>query len=113
LNSVGEEEPPSSIESELERTEMSECVQRSLATLPDDYRVALLLQDGNGLSNPEITELLGYSLATAKIRVHRARKRLRETFDAACVVGADERGVLVCESQRLDAVGGLGSKNRI
>jgi RNA polymerase sigma-70 factor (ECF subfamily) len=113
LNSVGEEEPPSSIGSELERTEMSECVQRALATLPDDYRVALLLQDGNGLSNPEITELLGYSFATAKIRVHRACKRLRETFDAACVVGADERGVLVCESQRLDAVGGLGSKNRI
>lgn len=98
--SADEEGPPSSIGFPLEQMEMSACVQRALATLPDSYRVALLLHDGRGLSNPEIAELLGCSLATAKIRVHRARKRLRETFEAACVVTADERGVLVCESQR-------------
>ena len=82
---------------------MSECVQRGLATLPDDYRVALLLHDGHDVSNPEIAELLGCSLATVKIRVHRARKQLREIFDAACVVSTDERGVVVCESQVEDA----------
>jgi RNA polymerase sigma-70 factor (ECF subfamily) len=101
--STSEEEPPSSIGSALEQTEMSECVQRALATLPDDYRVALLLHDGHDLSNPEIADLLGCSLATVKIRVHRARKHLRETFDAACVVATDERGVVVCESQLEDA----------
>jgi RNA polymerase sigma-70 factor (ECF subfamily) len=100
--SASKDELPPSIESPLEQTEMSECVQRALATLPDDYRVALMLHDAHSLSNPEIAELLGCSLATAKIRVHRARKRLRETFEAACVVAPDERGVLVCESQRLD-----------
>lgn len=81
---------------------MSECVQRALGSLPDDYRVALMLHDGRGLSNPEIAELLGCSLATVKTRVHRARNRLREVFDAACVVAPDERGVLICESQRSD-----------
>jgi len=100
---ASEGEPASSIESELEQTEMSECVQRALATLPDDHRVALLLHDGHDLSNPEIAELLGCSLATVKIRVHRARKQLRETFDVACVVSTDERGVVVCESQVQDA----------
>ena len=99
---TGEEGLFSPIGSELEQLEMSECVQRALGTLPDDYRVALLLHDGHGLSNPEIAELLDCSLATAKIRVHRARKRLRETFDTACVVATDERGVVVCESQRPD-----------
>jgi RNA polymerase sigma-70 factor (ECF subfamily) len=91
--------PPSLLESALERSEMSECVRGYLATLPDDYRVAILLHDAHGLSNPEIAELLGCSLATAKIRVHRARARLRETLNAACSFDVDERGVLVCDPQ--------------
>ena len=81
----------------LEQSEMSECVQGYLAALPDDYRVAILLHDAHGLSNPEIAELLGCSLATAKIRVHRARARLRETLATACSFEIDQRGVLVCD----------------
>jgi RNA polymerase sigma-70 factor (ECF subfamily) len=81
----------------LAALEQSECVQGYLAKLPDDYRIAILLHDAHGLSNPEIAELLGCSLATAKIRVHRAPARLRETLDAACSFEVDERGVLVCD----------------
>ena len=66
---------------------------------PDDYRIAILLHDAHGLSNPEIADLLGCSLATAKIRVHRARGRLRETLATACSFEIDERGVLVCDPQ--------------
>ena len=91
----GERQP--SLLDALEQSEMSECVQGYLAALPDDYRIAILLHDAHGLSNPEIAELLGWSLATAKIRVHRARARLRETLDAACSFEIDERGVLVCD----------------
>ena len=91
--------PPSLLEAALESSEMSECVQGYLAALPDDYRIAILLHDANGLSNPEIAQLLGCSLATAKIRVHRARARLRETLSAACSFETDERGVLVCDPQ--------------
>jgi RNA polymerase sigma-70 factor, ECF subfamily len=91
--------PPSLLEAALESAEMSACVQGYLAALPDDYRIAILLHDAHGLSNPEIAELLGCSLATAKIRVHRARVRLREMLAAACSFGIDERGVLVCEPQ--------------
>ena len=91
--------PPSLLEAALESAEMSACVQGYLATLPDDYRVAILLHDAHGLSNPEIAELLDCSLATAKIRVHRARVRLRETLAAACSFEIDERGVLVCDPQ--------------
>lgn len=90
------ERQPSLLEA-LEQSEMSECVHGYLAQLPDDYRIAILLHDVHGLSNPEIAELLGCSLATAKIRVHRARARLRETLDAACSFEIDERGVLVCD----------------
>jgi len=93
------ERPPSLLEGALESSEMSACVQGYLAALPDDYRIAILLHDAHGLSNPEIAELLGCSLATAKIRVHRARARLREALDAACNFEIDERGVLVCDPQ--------------
>jgi RNA polymerase sigma-70 factor, ECF subfamily len=93
------EHPPTLLEGALESSEMSDCVQGYLAALPDDYRVAILLHDAHGLSNPEIAELLGCSLATAKIRVHRARTRLRETLSTACTFEIDERGVLVCDPQ--------------
>ena len=92
-------QPPPLLESALESSEMTACVQGYLAALPDDYRVAILLHDAHGLSNPEIAELLGCSLATAKIRVHRARARLRETLSSACTFEIDERGVLVCDPQ--------------
>ena len=91
------ERPASLIEAALERSEMSECVQGYLVKLPDDYRVAIFLHDVYGLSNPEIADLLGCSLPTAKIRLHRARRRLREALASACTFELDERGVLVCE----------------
>jgi RNA polymerase sigma-70 factor (ECF subfamily) len=93
------ERPPTLLEGALESAEMSACVQGYLAALRDDYRIAILLHDAHGLGNPEIAELLGCSVATAKIRVHRARARLRETLAAACSFEIDERGVLVCEPQ--------------
>ena len=95
--------PPTLLEDALESSEMSECVQAYLAALPDDYRVAILLHDAHGLSNPEIAELLGCTLATAKIRVHRARARLRQTLSAACTFEVDQRGELVCYRQPLTA----------
>lgn len=81
----------------MEQQEMSACVQQYLLDLPDPYRAALLLHDVEGLTNPEIAEMLGISLATVKIRLHRARTRLRAALDQACSFSQDDRGVLVCE----------------
>ncbi len=84
------------IEEALERSEMSACIQSYLEGLADDYRVAILLHDVNGLTNPEVARVVGCSLPTAKIRVHRAHERLRETLQGACDFHIDDRGVLVC-----------------
>lgn len=81
----------------MEQREMSGCVQRYLAELPDTYRAAILLHDEAGMTNPEIAEMLGVSVATVKIRVHRARERLGAILSASCTFSADERGVLICE----------------
>lgn len=84
------------IEEALERSEMSECIQGYLHALPDDHRVAILLHDVHGLTNPEVSAVVGCSLPTAKIRVHRAHERLRSTLQGACDFHFDDRGVLVC-----------------
>ena len=81
----------------IDQGEMSSCVREYIEALPDTYRAAILLHDVEGLSNPEIARLLGVSLATAKIRVHRARKKLREALGRGCDFSRDERGVFVCE----------------
>lgn len=81
----------------LEQKEMSACVQRYVADLPDSHRAVILLHDAVGMTNPEIAEMLGVSLATVKIRVHRARQKLGEVLRGACSFSADERGVLICE----------------
>jgi RNA polymerase sigma-70 factor (ECF subfamily) len=84
------------IEEALERSEMSECIQSYLQGLGDDYRVAILLHDVHGLTNPQVAAVVGCSLPTAKIRVHRAHERLRDTLRGACDFHFDDRGVLVC-----------------
>lgn len=92
--------PGPSPQTTAERSEMSACVDRHLASLPDDYRVALLLHDGHGgLTNPQIAAQVQCSVATVKIRVHRARARLRAALTGACDFGADDRGELVCEQR--------------
>jgi RNA polymerase sigma-70 factor (ECF subfamily) len=81
----------------MEQQEMSGCVQRYLAELPDTYRAAILLHDEAGMTNPEIAGMLGVTVATVKIRVHRAREKLRAMLNSSCSFSADERGVLICE----------------
>jgi RNA polymerase sigma-70 factor (ECF subfamily) len=81
----------------MEQKEMSTCVQEYLMGLSDSYRAVILLHDAEGLTNPEIAEMLGDSLATIKIRLHRARAKLREALARACSFSTDERGVFVCE----------------
>ena len=86
-----------SLQQVIERNDMSACVQRYLEGLPDSYRAVILLHDLDGLTGPEIAEALDLSLATVKIRLHRARRRLQAQLEAGCTFSHDERDVLVCE----------------
>ena len=85
------------LDSLLSRSEMSDCVQRYIDELSDSYRAVILLHDLEELTNPEIAELLGCSLETVKIRLHRARGKLRAALDTACSFSRDEENILVCE----------------
>jgi RNA polymerase sigma-70 factor (ECF subfamily) len=87
----------------MEQREMSTCVQEFIAALPESYRAVILLHDVQGLTNPEIAEMLDLSLATVKIRLHRARKKLRAALDTGCSLASDERGVKTCERKRRES----------
>jgi RNA polymerase sigma-70 factor (ECF subfamily) len=93
---------PSSPEQLATCSEMSACVQEFVQGLPPDHRAVLVLKDLQGLKNREIAEVLDCSLATVKIRLHRARTKLREALDAGCDFSHDERNVFVCEPKEVD-----------
>lgn len=81
----------------VQQAEMSECVQRYVASLSDPYKAVLLLHDADGLTAEEIARLLHLPLTTVKMRLHRARRKLESALKKACAFGRDERGVFICE----------------
>jgi RNA polymerase sigma-70 factor, ECF subfamily len=84
----------------VERRQSDACVQRCMDTLPAAYRQAVALHDMAGLTSREIATLLGVSVATVKIRLHRGRARLRSTVERHCDLYRDERNVLACRHRR-------------
>ena len=52
-----------------------------LQALPFELRAPLVLRDHEGLSNGEVAEALGLTLAATKSRIHRARMQLRAALD--------------------------------
>jgi RNA polymerase sigma-70 factor (ECF subfamily) len=60
------------------RRELAEALGRAVRDLPHDYRVVWLMRDAEGLSTQETAEALQISLSNVKMRLHRARLRLRQ-----------------------------------
>jgi RNA polymerase sigma-70 factor (ECF subfamily) len=58
--------------------EFSEVLDRALAQLPPEWRVAVVLRDLEGLSTSEAAEIAGVRQAAFKSRLHRGRIQLRE-----------------------------------
>jgi RNA polymerase sigma-70 factor (ECF subfamily) len=63
------------------REEVCVEVRKAIASLPEPYRVALVLRDIEGLSNEELAQALSVTVNAAKIRVHRARQALRTLLE--------------------------------
>jgi RNA polymerase sigma-70 factor (ECF subfamily) len=61
-----------------ERAVDREALELALRSLPPSMRSAVVLKDVYGLSCREIGEQLGVSEGAVKVRLHRARKRLKE-----------------------------------
>ncbi len=57
---------------------IDERVVAAIDELPDEFRVAVVLSDLEGLSYQEVADLMGIPVGTVKSRLFRARKRLQE-----------------------------------
>jgi RNA polymerase sigma-70 factor, ECF subfamily len=85
------------IEDRIIVEEMNACVRGVIDSLPEDYRAALILHDLEGLSAHDTARICGCSLATAKVRIHRARLRLRQALKRECELYRDSEDVLRCD----------------
>lgn len=86
-----------STEQRLIRSEMNGCIREIIQTLPEQYRSVIVLSELEGLKDSEIAEILGLTLQTAKMRLHRARAKLRKELAAACVFYRDEQNEFACD----------------
>lgn len=64
----------------LERQEVRHLLQDAIAALPDSYRTVFLLRDVDELSTNEAAQVLNISVASLKVRLHRARMMLQKSL---------------------------------
>ncbi len=90
------------VEGQVFRKEMHDCIQDYINSLPETYRTVIVLSELEGFSNHEIAEILGVPLSTVKIRLHRARERLKKALEANCGPEWVEGNEYVPELKRSD-----------
>lgn len=61
-----------------EHRELIGLIKNALEEVPHDLREAFVLREYNGLSYQEISEIIGESMDVVKVRIFRAKKKLRE-----------------------------------
>lgn len=91
-------------EEELIEAEMSSCIRGYIDSLPEEHRAVILLHDLQGFTNPEIAKITGTTVENVKIRLHRARRKMKEVFSSRCSFYRDERNVLRCVQKEEDDV---------
>lgn len=62
----------------INKMEMGEILNMGLDALPENYKEVIVLKEVMGFSYQEIADTLGVSLPLIRIRIHRAKARLRE-----------------------------------
>lgn len=95
MDAVADPGPPQ--DKQLIRKEMNECIKGIVDGLPESYRTVLILSDLEELTNSEIAGILDISLETVKIRLHRARARLKKELAHHCSFYRDDRNEFACD----------------
>jgi len=63
---------------QLLNEELTNMINHAIFTLPEKYRLVIVLRDIEGFSTAETAQILGLSASNIKVRLHRARLFLRE-----------------------------------
>ena len=83
------------------RKEMSDCVNEFIDNLPPHYRAVIVLSELEGFANKEIAQILGISLDNVKIRLHRARTKLKKALQEGCDFYYTEGNTLACDRKQV------------
>lgn len=86
-----------SVDQQLIRKEMNDCIRNFIEKLPENHKTILVLSELEGLQAREIAEILQISLDTVKIRLHRAKAKLKKELETHCSFYRDERNELACD----------------
>ncbi len=80
LNEPAEDYAGAQPEAAAESSDLLDRLNAAVGGLPPKLRVLVVLKDVYGLPHEEIAEELGITVAAAKVRLHRARRRLRDVL---------------------------------
>lgn len=75
------------------------CVRSLVLGLPEKYGSVLILKDMEGFKNTEIAEILGISLASVKMRLHRGREMAQHQIRKKCDISCSQGGSIICEEK--------------
>jgi len=70
-------DPREGTERAMEREQLQEAIGRAIGTVPEKYRVALVLRDIEGMAYEEIAVVLNVPGGTVRSRINRARNMLK------------------------------------
>ena len=77
--------------------EMNTCIRNFIDHMPAQYRTVLVLSELECLKNQEIADILRITLGTVKIRLYRARARLKKELERSCDFYRADGSQLACE----------------
>lgn len=101
----GPPEPPSETfdpEKEVGNRELQTVLQEAVEILPDPLRSVFCLREIEGLSTEETADALGLSVENVRVRLHRAKRTLRETLDRR--IGREVRRLYLFDGPHCDRV---------
>jgi RNA polymerase sigma-70 factor (ECF subfamily) len=87
---------PSDVEQSHDRRTSRECLNEAARQLSEDARRIVVLRDFAGLSLEQIAAEFGCSVGAAKVRLHRARRKLGEICRDVCVREVGRDGEVIC-----------------
>jgi RNA polymerase sigma-70 factor (ECF subfamily) len=77
-------DPLPSPEQEVAHKDTHACIRAEIAKLAEPYREILMLSFLGQLDDQQIADVLGLTLANAKVRLHRARQEFKKIIAARC-----------------------------
>jgi RNA polymerase sigma-70 factor, ECF subfamily len=83
----------------LIRKEMSDCVRSIIDSLPESDRMVIVLSETEGFSDQEIAVILSLKVGTIRVRLHRARAKLKEKLESACDFYRTQDNTLACDKK--------------